>query len=490
MARTQARLSLRALGQASHYDYSRLCRAEQGEHLIDPALVQAIDDAVGADGLLVMLRSLVPDEQPGRAPNTLSAANVRIEDRDSVMVELWSPDGRTVRVNLSRREFTRLIAAGALQATVPAGVVNQELAERVSKVLQQPRLIDRQVLGYFRTVLAEHYTADKMLGPCQLLGPVHAQIDVLDGLRRHARPGTTEPLMRLLAQYAEFAGWLHQDAGDATAAMYWSDRASQWAQAVGDYQMVAYLLVRKSNIALLNDDAGNGIDLAAAARKVPGLVSPKLLALAAQQEAVAGRCTARSITSAVAWTAPPNCSPAIPRNWTRARRCTCTTTTWTPWKSSPPAATAPADRPRSLSPSSNARSLRPQSICIAIRDTNWPSSPTRCLRRPSLIRSVRPRSGCAACGQQEAPDPPASARNCVLSTPPLPGGGRTCLAALNSTKPYRHSRTAYRNRDHVTFGFAGYAERYVISQRLSVRRKRPSGCQRWRPGSRVRRPAR
>jgi hypothetical protein len=104
-------------------------------------------------------------------------------------------------------------------------------------------------------------------------------------LRRHARPGTAEPLLRLLAQYAEFAGWLHQDAGDTSTAMWWSDRASQWSQAVGDYQMVAYLLVRKSNIALLDDDPVNVIELAAAARKVPGPVSPKLVALAGQQEA-------------------------------------------------------------------------------------------------------------------------------------------------------------------------------------------------------------
>ena len=112
-----------------------------------------------------------------------------------------------------------------------------------------------------------------------------AQIEVLDGLRSHTRPGTAEPTLRLLAQYAEFAGWLHQDSGDTAAAMFWSDRATQWAQAIGDYQMVAYMLVRKSNIALLDDDAVNVVELAAAARKVPGPASPKLHALAAQQEA-------------------------------------------------------------------------------------------------------------------------------------------------------------------------------------------------------------
>jgi transcriptional regulator with XRE-family HTH domain len=282
--RAKAGLSLRALGQASLYDYSRLSRVEKGEHLIDASLVSTIDKAVGGGGLLIMLRSLA-SEEPSPGPKTGASAGFRVDDRDSVMLELRNPDGRIVRVTLSRREFAQLMAAGALRASLPAGVTDLDQAERVSKVLEQPRRFDPEVLDYFRTLLAEHFTADKMLGPRQLLGPVHAQIDVLEGLRRHAGPGTAEPLLGLLAQYAEFAGWLHQDSGDTTTAMYWSDRASQWAQAVGDYQMVAYMLVRKSNIALLDDDAVNVIEFAAAARKVPGSISPKLVALASQQQA-------------------------------------------------------------------------------------------------------------------------------------------------------------------------------------------------------------
>jgi transcriptional regulator with XRE-family HTH domain len=283
--RTQAGLSLRALGKAGNYDYTRLSRVETGEHLIDPALVPALDTAVGAGGLLIMLRSLAPDQAPTTGPKTLPRARFRIDDGDTVLLEMRTPQGRIVRVSLSRREFAHLLAAGALRSVLPAGVADLDQAERVSKVLAEPRRIDAHTLGYFRTLLTEHYTADKMLGPRQLLGPVLAQIDVLDGLRRHTRPGTTEPLLRLLAHYAEFAGWLHQDAGEPTAAMYWSDRAAQWAQTTGDYQMVAYLLIRKSNIALLDNDATNVVELAAAARQVPGPISPKLLALSIQQEA-------------------------------------------------------------------------------------------------------------------------------------------------------------------------------------------------------------
>jgi transcriptional regulator with XRE-family HTH domain len=286
--RIRAGMSLRELGRRSLYDYSRISRVERGEHLIDPEHVPALDEALGTGGLLVLLRSLAPDSTGAPAesgPRSLSTGGLQVNDGDSVTLELRTPDGGSVRVSLSRREFAQLLAAGALRGLLPAGAVDPDQAERVSKILDSPRRVDPQVLGYFRTLLEEHFTADKMLGPRQLLGPVLAQIQVLDRLRKHARPGTAEPTIRLLAQYAEFAGWLHQDAGDTTAAMYWSDRATQWAQAVGDYQMVAYLLVRKSNISLLDDDPISVIELAAAARKVPGSVSPKLHALAAQQEA-------------------------------------------------------------------------------------------------------------------------------------------------------------------------------------------------------------
>ncbi len=94
-----------------------------------------------------------------------------------------------------------------------------------------------------------------------------------------------KPLLRTLAQYAEFVGWLQQDGGDFHAAMHWSDRATQWAQSAVDYQMVAYLLIRKSNIACLAGDATTAVDLASAAQDVPGGIEPRARALAAQQEA-------------------------------------------------------------------------------------------------------------------------------------------------------------------------------------------------------------
>ncbi|MGH3719550.1 MAG: helix-turn-helix domain-containing protein [Pseudonocardiaceae bacterium] len=284
--RTQADLSLRELGKRCHYDYSRLSRMENGEHLGDEALVGTIDQMLHAGGLLTALRSAAQPPSVLIGPSAaLPAGTVHVGDGDSVIVEIRMPDGRSVRVSMSRRQFGQLLAAGALPGTLPPSALGLDEADRLTQAIAQPSRVDPQVIEYFRRMLAEHYTGDKMLGPRQLLGTTMAQLEVLDTLRKQARPPVAKPLLRTLAQYAEFVGWLQQDGGDLHAAVYWSDRATQWAQSAADHQMVAYLLIRKSNIACLANDAASAVDLAAAAQDVPGGSAPRIRALAAQQEA-------------------------------------------------------------------------------------------------------------------------------------------------------------------------------------------------------------
>ncbi len=66
------------------------------------------------------------------------------------------------------------------------------------------------------------------------------------------------------------AGWLLQDSGKLNAAASWSRQA--------------YMLIRQANIAALADDHADVVQLAAA-RRIPGPLDPKLIALALQQQA-------------------------------------------------------------------------------------------------------------------------------------------------------------------------------------------------------------
>lgn len=200
-------------------------------------------------------------------------------------MEAHLPDGRVLRVSISRRQFGELLAAGSFMTMLPSGLFNTDETDRLRRAISVPRQVDTQVVDYFRRLLDEHYTADKMLGPAELLPVAHAQMATLDRLRRDARPPVNQLLTPVQSHYAEFVGWLHQDAGDLHAAMYYSDRATELARVAGDKQMDAFMLIRKSNIVYRSGDAGRATDLAAAAQRDRDGVDRRVLALACQQEA-------------------------------------------------------------------------------------------------------------------------------------------------------------------------------------------------------------
>jgi Helix-turn-helix domain len=191
--RTQAGLSLRALGKSALYDYTRLSRAEHGEILIPEHQVQVLDDVLHAGGLLVTLRRGASAAIPG-----VVAGHCSVAGSGTVILEIRLPGGGSITMNLSRRQFAQLLATSALSSALP-GTRSTDDAARAARALDDPARLDGEVLGYFRRALDEYYRADKMLGPRRLIGPVLAQIDVLDDLRRDARPPYADPLPPLLA---------------------------------------------------------------------------------------------------------------------------------------------------------------------------------------------------------------------------------------------------------------------------------------------------
>lgn len=279
--RGQAGLSLRELGRRALYDYSRLSRAENGHALIPRAQVSVLDDLLGAGGLLLTLR----DSADGAVPAPGHAGHCSVADTEPAILEVRLPGGGSITMRLSRRQLGHLLAAGALGTALP-GATDPDQASRLSRVtIEETGPVDTEILGYFTRTLAEHYRADKMLGSRRLISTVLAQIDVLDSLRRGARPASAGPVLRVLSQYGEMAGWLLQDSGDLPAAASWSRQAAEWAHCAGDTSMAAYMLVRQANIAILAGDYAGVVQLADAAPRSPGHVDPKLTALACQQEA-------------------------------------------------------------------------------------------------------------------------------------------------------------------------------------------------------------
>ncbi|WP_019874027.1 helix-turn-helix domain-containing protein [Sporichthya polymorpha] len=145
--------------------------------------------------------------------------------------------------------------------------------------------VQPDALAQFETILAGYTALDHLAGHRPLLVAVTDQAGFLEARARWASGVQREGLLRLVGRYAEFAGWLHQEAGDHDAAMAWTDRALDAAHEIDDLRAMAYVLHRKSNIATQAGRPGRGIGLAEAALRRPAELPGTLRAVALRQRA-------------------------------------------------------------------------------------------------------------------------------------------------------------------------------------------------------------
>jgi transcriptional regulator with XRE-family HTH domain len=148
-----------------------------------------------------------------------------------------------------------------------------------------PQRLDPEAIGRLRTILMEYVKIDNLLGPAHLLALMKLHLDFIGELLNVASGQVRTELLTTGACYAEFAGWLHQDAGNPQWAAYWTNRALGWARAADNPLIVSYVLMRMSNQASGLGDAGRTLDLARAALRKQDRLSPHARALVFRQEA-------------------------------------------------------------------------------------------------------------------------------------------------------------------------------------------------------------
>jgi hypothetical protein len=142
-----------------------------------------------------------------------------------------------------------------------------------------------EVLTYLLNMLNEHTRADALTGPRYLLPFIYPQLSLIDQMCQSAREPERCPALFIGAKFAEFCGWLCQDSGDTDAAIYWTNQALDYAHELGDPQLLAYILVRKSNIVTEAGTPGHGLGLANAALDVPGRIAPRIRAVSLRHRA-------------------------------------------------------------------------------------------------------------------------------------------------------------------------------------------------------------
>jgi len=145
--------------------------------------------------------------------------------------------------------------------------------------------VDPEMAARLLDLRAALVQTDSLLGPGRLLATVCEQISLIEDHLAVAVANVRTELLMVGALYAEFAGWLFDDAGQLPAGSAWSDRALGWAHAAGCADLVSYVLMRKAQQAMLVKQADLVISFAQAAERIGPRASDLVLASVAQQEA-------------------------------------------------------------------------------------------------------------------------------------------------------------------------------------------------------------
>lgn len=257
--RLAAGLSLRDLAQRVHYSKSYLSKIERGRKPPSRDLARRCDVALRSRGSLASLVLARGQDVP-----SLPAGPV-----DDQWVISMDSDGRGVFSAVTHAD------GAAIGTTSP-------LAWRMPPTTRAHRRGSSQ-LGSFRLMFDEMRRLGQAAAPASLLPILAAQTHAVRLLAASSAPQTRAKALVLAGRFAEFTGWIAQEAGDDEGALWWTARAVEFAAAGGDRELGVYALVRRGLIALYRHDARETI--AAAERAQAARCSPRIRGLAALLEA-------------------------------------------------------------------------------------------------------------------------------------------------------------------------------------------------------------
>jgi transcriptional regulator with XRE-family HTH domain len=260
--RLDAGLTLSCLARLVHYSKGQLSKVERGIKMPSRDLARLCEAALDAGGALAALFR----ERPNESGN----AFVADDHGEEVWLMRLSADGQSWFHPMSRRQ---LIAGSA--ASIPG------LSSGRQKV--SSGIDDATLVGIFRSLFDQYRQLGQGIDPVLLLPALIAQSRILQELAESTGPRARRGLLILGSRYAEYIGWLVQEAGNDQAALWWTRRAADLAAAGDDPHFAVYGLVRHALIMLYRGDARQTIELARRAQD--GHAPPRIRGLAAQREA-------------------------------------------------------------------------------------------------------------------------------------------------------------------------------------------------------------
>lgn len=143
---------------------------------------------------------------------------------------------------------------------------------------------DPGVVHALSTMLAAQRRTEDLLGSVALLGPVTAQLTVIERLVAEARGELQMQLLDIGGQWAQFAGWLHTNAAQPDQATRLYAQALGWAVEIDNVDLAAEVVSLKGLLAWTMGDMETAIRLSQAAQR-DQRAFPGQHAISAAQEA-------------------------------------------------------------------------------------------------------------------------------------------------------------------------------------------------------------
>ena len=272
-ARIAAGLSLTGLAESVHYSKGYLSQIESGRRPPPPELARLCDAVLGSGGALAALAPLsVKRTHDGHTPAG-PGHNAPLDGLDE--------DGRIMAAlgdwALWSRPVERRVALAAGAASVFRYGSTSATADSASDGLECAPL------EVFHEQFAQMRRLGQVAAPSLVLPILAAHMTALRVLSARVERRLRVKALVLAARFAEYTGWMAQEAGDDRAALWWTERASDLAAEAGENELVGYALVRRALVMLYRDDGVQTVELARRAQA--DSLSPRIRGLAAQREA-------------------------------------------------------------------------------------------------------------------------------------------------------------------------------------------------------------
>jgi hypothetical protein len=271
--RQAAELTQGQLGRVIHCDRTTVVHTEKGRSRGDKQFWQAADEAVHADGALLVgfYEIEVAKQEHDQQRQAMHLTDVRAK------ADAW----RTGRPAMAIPES---LSATPYAASSSVFSLNPDETDRLVHVSNNPRQIDRAALKSLATVLHESRRLEDAIGAAPLLPAARAQLTLFEHLVVEARGPLRRRVVLLGSQYAQFTAWLYSSADQPNKAHAYYDRATGWGLEADDPNMVATALSMKGYMAYRLNQLGPMLGLSEAAGRHKR-ASPGVRSLAVQQEA-------------------------------------------------------------------------------------------------------------------------------------------------------------------------------------------------------------